>query len=291
MGKETIAAIIRDRTMINEEGLVQNAEEVAQAIIDALGPPAAVSADIGAEIEAAPSQVAGVNSNYPTPLLTDEDLEEDEDRDEDLHRQQKAEFDIINDLIWRLSEKRKEQPQLHRLSEASFIVETVLQNPTDQLLDAKQYWRTLRRNSQANWEKPGNWLQKYVSDLIARRHCFEASCTTCGGALWFRLELSARIAEIVGPAGSGKWLNADGAKLLVDLMREWKPPEGPSSWRWESRWEHAMQLMISDCCGILGKPIVQDRLGQSWAGLVAKRMIADEEGRKADIASRVRSEN
>ncbi|MEH2500488.1 hypothetical protein V1294_006967 [Bradyrhizobium sp. AZCC 1678] len=48
----TIAAIISDRTMINEQGLVQNAEEVVQAIIE-----------------------------YPTPLLTDEGLDEDEDLD------------------------------------------------------------------------------------------------------------------------------------------------------------------------------------------------------------------
>ena len=188
------------------------------------------------------------------------------------------------DLVWRLSEKRKNEPQLHMVSEASFIGETVLQNPEDQLLDAQQYiWRSQMRYSQAR-TRPGNWLQKYVSDLIARPHCLARSCTTCGGAFWFEMELRARIAdriaEIVGPAGPGKWLNADGARLVVDLMREWKPPEGPSSWRWQSRWEHAMQLMIRGCWDALGKPIVQDRLGQSWAGVVAERMIADEEARQ-----------
>jgi hypothetical protein len=261
MSKETIAAIISDRTMINNEGLVQNAEEVAQAIIDAMGPPVAVSADIGAETEAAPGQVA------PT--------------DEDLDRQRKAEFDITVDLIWRLSEKRENQPRLHRLPEASFIVETVLRNPEDQLLDAKQ-WLTQMRDPEAS---SGNWLQKYVSDLIARRHCFENGCTTCGGAFTFRSGLIARIAEIVGTAGSNQWgLNADGAKLLVDLMSELKPPEHPS-WEWDKemqlKWEKATQLMIHGGWGVLGKPIVQDRLGQSWAGLVAEKMIADEEARQA----------
>jgi hypothetical protein len=260
MSKETIAAIISDRTMINEEGLVQNAEEVAQAIIDAMGSPAA---DIGAEIEAAPGHVKGVNGNHPIPLPTDEDLD----------RQQKAEFDITVDLLWRLREKWENQPEQPKLSEASFIVKTVLQNPEDQLLDAKQYIWRLWPDHQAS---SGNWLQKYVSDLITRRHCFETGCTTCGGALTFRLGLTSRIAEIVGTAGSDKWgLNADGAKLLVDLMSELKPPEDPS-WEWDKamqqKWEKAMQLMIRGCWGALGKPIVQDRLGQSWAGLVAGRM-------------------
>ena len=273
MSKETIAAIISDRTMINNEGLVQNAEEVAQAIIDAMGPPVAVAADIGAEIEAAPGHVTGVNG--PTPLPTDEDLDQDEDLDEHLDPQQKAMFDIEADLIWRLSEKRKNQPQLHVVTETHFIVETVLQNPEDQLLDAQQYiWRSQMRYSQAR-TRPGNWLQKYVSDLISQ-HCLESGCTTCGGELWFRWRLAERIAEIVGTAGSNAWgLNADGAKLLVDLMSEWKP-EHPLQ-----KWEKAMQLMIRGCWGVLGKSIVRDRLGQSWAGLVAGKMIADEEARGA----------
>jgi hypothetical protein len=234
VSKGTIAAIISDRTMINREGLVQNAQEVAQAIIDAM-------------------------------RLTGEDLD----------RQRKAEFDITMDLLWRLREKRENGPKLHSLSEASFIVETVLRNPEDQLLDAKQsIWRlTQMRDSEASY---GNWLQKYVSDQIDRRQCFENGCTTCGGAFAFRLGLTARIAEIVETAGSDQGgLNADGVNLLVDLLSELKPPE-PSSLEKE-RWEKAMQLMIRGCCGVLGKPIVQDRLGESWAALVLARMIADEE--------------
>jgi hypothetical protein len=271
MSKETIAAIISDRTMINEDGLVQNAEEVAQAIIDVMGPPVAVSADIGAEIEAAPGHVKGVNGNHPIPLLTDEDLD----------RQGKALVDITVDLLWRLREKWGNQPEQPKLSDASFIVDSVLQMPEDQLLDAKQYlWRTQMPDSQAS---SGNWLQKYVSATVTR-HCFEPGCTTCGGAFAFQLGLIGRIAEIVGTVGSDQWgLNAVGAKLLVDLMSELKPPEHPP-WRWEKvswKWEKAMQLMIYCCWRVLGKPIVQDRLGQSWAALVHARMIADEEARGA----------
>jgi hypothetical protein len=272
MNKETIAAIISDRTMINKDGLVQNAEEVAKAIIDAIRPPVA---DIGAEIEAAPGHVKGVNGDYPEPLFTDEDLD----------RQGKALSDITMDLLWRLRKKWGHEPRKPKLSDASFIVERVLQNPEDQILDAKQYvWR--RITPPDFQERSGNWLQKYVSDA---RNCFEpGGCTTCGGASVFREELIGRIAEIVGTAGSDQWgLNADGAKLLVDLMRELKPPEHPS-WYGDSairatqrKWEKAVQLMIRDCWGVLGKTIVQDRLGQSWAALVAGRMIADEQARGA----------
>jgi hypothetical protein len=195
------------------------------------------------------------------------------------------------DLIGRLQENRENHPKQHILSEASFIVETVLQNPEDQLLDAKQYIWHFSPDIPWASQKPGNWLQKYVSDL---RNCLEPGCTTCGGYFWFWVGLTARIAEIVGPAGPGEGglkLNTDGAKLLVDLMREWKPHP---SWRWKKaslespnadadppvhsvvwgsgKGEKAMQLMIRSCWGVLGKPIVQDRLGQSWAGLVAGRM-------------------
>jgi hypothetical protein len=259
MSKETIAAIISDRTIINEQGLVRNAEEVAQAIIDAMGP-----ADIGAAIEAAPGQIAGVNCNYPVRSLTDEDLD----------RQGKAAlFDITMGLLCRLRERWEYQPRQPSLSDADFIVERVLEVEEDQLLVAKQHLRrTQMRDSQAS---SGNWLQQYLSDAVTRC-CFESSCTTCGGIPHFRLGLTARIAEIVGT--TGRIGQVDGAELLVELMRELKPPEHPS-WKWEK----ATQLMISDCWSVLGKPIVQDRLGQSWAGLVAERMIADEEARSGRL--------
>jgi len=118
-----------------------------------------------------------------------------------------------------------------------------------------------------------NWLQRYVSDAVSRRLCTMIGCTTCG-AHKFRSGLVVRV------AGSDTWhFNADGAKVLLDLMSELKPPEHASL-----AWERAIRLMVHDCWSDLGGdsalPLMQHRLGQSWAGHVLRKMIAHEEQRR-----------
>jgi hypothetical protein len=67
MNKETIAAIISDRIMINEEGLVQNAEEVARMDRSARSvQPAAIEIriDVGAS-PGGPSRPPGFSCTSP----------------------------------------------------------------------------------------------------------------------------------------------------------------------------------------------------------------------------------
>jgi hypothetical protein len=123
MSKETVAAIISERTMVDDDGLVQNAEEVAQAIIDAIG---TVSLDAEAEIEAGVSHVTWMNGTAPAGVLTDEDV----------RRQSAALINITKRVFWSVRRARQYQPSF---SDILFIVETMLQVPDDELLDAKRH--------------------------------------------------------------------------------------------------------------------------------------------------------
>jgi hypothetical protein len=113
-----------------------------------------------------------------------------------------------------------------------------------------------------------NWLQQYVSDAVSRPLCTKIGCTTCG-AYKFRWGLMARI------SGSKQ----SRAELLLELMRELKPEEHA-----RFAWEKAMRLMIFDRWSDLGGDgalrLMQDRLGESWAGHVLGKMIACEEARR-----------
>jgi hypothetical protein len=123
MNKETVAAIINERTTVNDDVLVQNAEDVAQAIIDAIG---AASVDAGAEIEATPGNVTLMNGTAPAAVLTDKDV----------RRQSAALINITKRVFWRVCRTRQYQPSF---SDILFIVETMLQIPDDELLDAKRH--------------------------------------------------------------------------------------------------------------------------------------------------------
>jgi hypothetical protein len=133
MSKETVAAIISEHTMVDDDGLVQNAEEVAQTIIDAIG---AASVDAGAEIEATPGHVTLMNGTAPAAVLTDADV----------RRQSATLINITKRVFWRVRRTRQYQPSF---SDILFIVETMLQVPDDELLDAKRHLeRELQMRSQ-----------------------------------------------------------------------------------------------------------------------------------------------
>jgi hypothetical protein len=115
---------------------------------------------------------------------------------------------------------------------------------------------------------PQDWLQQYVSDAVSRLLCTKIGCTT-SGAYKFRWGLMARI------SGSKQ----SRAEMSLDLMRELKPEEHA-----RFAWEKAMRLMIFDRWSDLGGEgalrLMQDRLGESWAGHVLGKMIAYEEARR-----------